>query len=132
MIKGIGHIGIFVKDIEASLQGLCNLLNIPRPPTKDNPEWHMKVALVDAGGLQLELVEDYSQQTWVAESVRAHGDHIHHFCLVSDDLETDLAALARRGMKLKMPSPVKGLRGKKINFLEPETTGGIPVELSEP
>ncbi|RJX34901.1 MAG: methylmalonyl-CoA epimerase [Desulfarculus sp.] len=132
MIQGIGHIGIFVRDLEASLEGLCNLLGIPRPPIKDNTDWRMKVALVEAGGLQLELVEDYSQETWVAESVRERGDHIHHFCLLSDDLEADLAALGRRGVRAKMPSPVKGLRGKRIIFLESETVGGVSVELSEP
>lgn len=132
MIKGIGHLGIFVQDIQASLEGLCRLLGIQMPPVKDNADRQMKVALIETGGLQLELVEDYGQGTWIADLVKQRGDHIHHFCLVCDDLEEEVARLASRGVKMGMDSPVQGLRGKRIIFVEPETVGGIPVELSEP
>jgi len=38
MLKGIGHIGIFVKDVDTALGGLCRLLGIERPPVRDRAE----------------------------------------------------------------------------------------------
>ncbi len=132
MIQGVGHIGIFVEDIETSLEGICRLLGAQVPPVKDNQDWQMKVALVEAGPVQLELVEDYGKTSWIADLVKERGTHIHHFCLISDDLDKDIATLEARGVKMKMEAPIVGLRGKRIIFSEPETNGGIPVELSEP
>jgi methylmalonyl-CoA epimerase len=132
MIQGIGHIGIFVEDIAASLEGICRLLGTQVPPVTDKQDWKMKVALVEAGPVQLELVEDYGKTSWIADLVKERGTHIHHFCLISDDLDNDIANLASQGVKMKMDSPTVGLRGKRIIFTDPETNGGIPVELSEP
>ncbi len=132
MINGIGHIGIFVKDMETALEGLCRLLGVERPPVRDRAERCMKVALISVGPVQLELVEDYGPDGWVAGLVRERGNFIHHFCLLSDDLEADVADLKKRGVAMTMEAPVKGLRGKRIIFTAADTNGGIPVELSEP
>lgn len=132
MIQGIGHIGIFVEDIEASLEGICRLLGTQVPPITDKQDRQMKVALIEAGPVQLELVEDYGKTTWIADLVKERGTHIHHFCLISDELENDIADLASKGVNMKMDSPTVGLRGKRIIFTDPETNGGISVELSEP
>jgi 4-hydroxyphenylpyruvate dioxygenase-like putative hemolysin len=58
------------------------------------------VALVDMGNLQLEILEDTSTDGFIARHTAAHGNAIHHFCLLSDDIETDLAALEQKGIPL--------------------------------
>ncbi len=132
MIKGVGHIGIVVKDIDAALAGLAKALGGPKPPVKDVPERKMKVAVWDFGGFQLEFLQDYSPDGWLAGFNREHGNAIHHFCLLSDDLDGDVAGLHARGVDTLTPEPRNGLRGKRIIFLSPELMDGFPVELSEP
>ena len=132
MIKGIGHVGIAVQDIEKSLAALSRALNIPIPPIKDIPEKKMKVAVVDLSGIGLEFLEDYSGEGEFAEFVKERGNAIHHFCLLTDNIEEDIEILKHRGVEMVNNKPRIGLRGKRIAFTKPGVLEGIPIELSEP
>lgn len=132
MIKGIGHIALTVSNIEDVVAALCRAIGIPPPAIRDIPERKVKVALVDVGNLQLEILEDTSGDGFIARHTAAHGNAIHHFCLLSDHLEADLATLEQKGIPLMDPRPRMGVRGKRIAFISPELLNGIPIELSEP
>ncbi len=132
MIKGFGHIGIVVKDIDASLAALAKALNIPVPPVKDVAEKKTKVALVEIGGVGLEFIQDYSEDGAFAKLVRERGDTIHHFCLLSDNMQADIDTLRERGVEMADSQPRIGLRGKPIAFTRPSILNGIPIELSTP
>ncbi len=132
MIKGVGHIGIAVRDIEKSAAQAAKALGLPTPPITDNPARKMKVAVLELGAVALEFLEDYSQDGEFARFVRERGNAIHHFCLLTDDIEADLRALEQRGVEMAFREPKKGLRGKRIVFTKPSALLGIPFELSEP
>ncbi len=132
MIKGIGHIGIAVRDIEKSLAAISKALDIPIPQVRDNQEEKMKFALVDLGGVALELLQDCSEDGEFARFVKERGDAIHHFSLLTDEIEVDIERLKHRGVEMADQKPRLGLRGKKIAFAMPSALNGIPFELSEP
>jgi len=132
MIQGLGHIGIAVKNIEESLAALSKALDLPIPPIRDNPEKKMKVAMVDLKGIGLEFLEDYSKEGELAKFVQEKGDAIHHFCLLTDNIEADIEVLEKRGIEMADQKPRIGLRGKRIAFTKPSALNGIPMELSEP
>ena len=132
MIKGIGHIGIAVGNIEESLASISKALNVDMPPVKDVPEKKMKVALIELGEVGLEFLEDYSEDGPFAQFVRERGNAIHHFCLLTDNIEADIETLEKRGVEMADQTPRIGLRGKKIAFAKPSILNGIPIELSEP
>lgn len=132
MIKGIGHIGIAVDNLEESLTAMVRALDVDMPPIKDVPEKKMKIALIEMGGLGLELIEDYSEDGPFARFVKEKGNTIHHFCLLTDDIEADIAALETRGIEMADQRSRVGLRGKRIAFTKPSALNGIPFELSEP
>jgi methylmalonyl-CoA epimerase len=132
MIKAIGHIALTVSRIEEVVAALCRAIGTPLPAIRDIPERKVKVALVEMGNLQLEILEDTSTDGFIARHTAAHGNAIHHFCLLSENLEMDLAALAEKGIPLMDHQPRIGVRGKRIAFISPELLNGIPIELSEP
>jgi len=132
VIKGISHIGLAVKDINQTVTALCSALSLPRPEIKDVPERKMKVAVVSLGEVGLEILEDYSEDGLFARFVRERGNAIHHFCLLSDDMEADIGILEERGVTMADRQPKPGLRGKRIAFASPDLLAGIAVELSEP
>ncbi|MCL4369322.1 MAG: VOC family protein [Chloroflexi bacterium] len=132
MIKGFGHIGIGVKDIEKSLEALSNTLGVPVPPTRELPERKAKVAVVDMFGIGLEFIQDDSENGLLATFVRERGEGIHHYCLLTDDIDADVQEMKERGVKMLHQQPVIGLRDKRIAFISPEALDGIFVELSEP
>ena len=132
MIKGIGHLGIAVKNIEETLAAIAKAFDLPMPPIRDVTEKKMKVAVVDLNGIGLELIEDYSEDGVFAKFVKERGNAIHHFCLLTDDIETDIEVMKSRGVQMVDQKPKFGLRGKRIAFAQPSVLGGIPFELSEP
>jgi methylmalonyl-CoA/ethylmalonyl-CoA epimerase len=132
MIKGVGHIGIAVKDIDQSLRAASRALGVPLPPVRNNTEKKMRFAVLELGNVSLEFIEDYSDDGVFARFVKERGDAIHHFCLLTDDLDSDAADLKSRGIDMWIETPTVGLRGKRIVFTQPNALNGIPFELSEP
>jgi len=132
MIKGIGHLGIVVKDVEKSLKALSQIIELERPAIKDFPEKKIKCAVVETKGVALEFLQDDSESGFLGRFRREKGDAIHHFCLVSDNIEEDVEALKKRGVEMMDQKPRIGLRGKKVAMTTPGALNGITIELSEP
>jgi methylmalonyl-CoA/ethylmalonyl-CoA epimerase len=132
MIKGIGHIGIAVKNIEESLTAVSKALNLPMPLIRDIPDRRLKVSVVDIGGTGLEFIQDYSEDGEFAKCVRERGNSIHHVCLLTDQIEADIELLKARGVEMADQKPKIGARGKLIAFTKPSLLNGISFELSEP
>lgn len=132
MIQKIGHIGIVVKDLEKTIKRFTEALDLPLPSIKDVPERKMKVCVVSLGGVDLEFIEDYSENGPFARIVRERGNTIHHFAFLTDCIEKDIESLIKHGVPMIDSVPKIGLRGKKIAFISPELLDGISIELSEP
>jgi len=132
MIKGIGHLGLFVKDIDESLKALSKLVEFENPTVKEAPEMGVKAAVVDINGIGLEFIQDYTGDGGLAQMINEKGDMIHHFCLLTDNIEKDLENLKQRGVEMLDQEPRVGLRGKKIAMSAPSALNGISIELSEP
>jgi methylmalonyl-CoA epimerase len=132
MIKGIGHLGIVVEDIKKSLAALSQIVDFEKPVIKDFPEKKMKCAVVQLNGVALEFLQDNSEDGFLAKFHRERGDAIHHFCLLSDDMQQEVEALKEKGVAMMDHEPRTGLRGKQIAFIAPDALRGISIELSEP
>jgi methylmalonyl-CoA/ethylmalonyl-CoA epimerase len=132
MIIRIGHLALAVRKIERIVESLCAALGQAPVQVRHLPERKVKVALVEIGGFQIEILEDLSKDGFISRHTADHGNSIHHFCLLSDDLEQDLTALKQQGIPLIDEAPRMGVRGKRIAFISPELLDGIPIEISEP
>jgi len=132
MIKGIGHMGIVVKDIEKSLKALSQIIEFERPAIKEFPDKKMRCAVVETNGVALEFLQDDSESGFLGRFRREKGDAVHHFCLVSGNIEEDVEALKKRGVEMMDQKPRIGLREKKIAMTMPSALNGITIELSEP
>ena len=132
MIKGIGHLGIVVKDIERSLNALSQIVDFEPPTIKEFPDKKMRCAVVEMSGVALEFLQDDSEDGFLGKYHRERGDAIHHFCLLSDNMDKDVETLKEKGVQMMDHEPRTGLRGKKIAFTAPDALNGISIELSEP
>ena len=131
-IRGVGHIGLGVKDIHASVKAFARTFNVPVPEVTVLPDRQMKVALVQLGPISLEFLQDDSENGMLAKFIRDKGDGIHHFCVDTDDIEADVEVIKRRGVEMIHQQPVIGVRGKRIAFMGGNALTGIPIEMSEP
>ena len=132
MIKGIGHLGIVVENIEKSLDALAQIIDFKRPSISEFPEKRMKCAVVEVNGIALEFLQDNSENGFLGRYAAEKGNAIHHFCLLSDNIDADVEDLKKRGVEMRDPQPRTGLRGKKIAMTMPSALNGITIEISEP
>jgi methylmalonyl-CoA/ethylmalonyl-CoA epimerase len=132
MIKGIGHLGIFVNDIETSLEALAKFVEFEKPLISESQEMGVIAAVINVGSVGLELIQDATGQGPLAQLIKEKGDLIHHFCLLTDNIEADIDMLKNRGVEMMDQKPRVGMRGKKIAMTMPSALNGITIELSEP
>ncbi len=132
MIKGVGHIGIFVKNIEESVEALLKFVDFPKPTIKESEKMGVKAGVINLGGFELELIQGLKKDGPLAQFVEEQGDMIHHFCLLTDDIDADLEKIKAEGVEMADLTPKVGVRGKKIAMTSPAAFNGITIELSEP
>jgi len=127
----IGHIGIVVNDAQNMVSTLCAVLGLPLVEVHDNTEKHIRFAVIDMGGVGLEIIEDYNQDGKFSKFNREHGNAVHHFCILSDTIEQDIKSLEDKGITMVDKKSKIGLRGKKIAFTAEAAINGLTLELSE-
>jgi methylmalonyl-CoA/ethylmalonyl-CoA epimerase len=77
---------------------------------------------------RIELVQPLDDESGVARFLATRGPGLHHVCLLSDDLPTDLAALAAADAELIDREPRPGAHGD-VAFIHPRTLDGVLWEL---
>ena len=95
------------------------------------PEMGLKVAIMDAGGDHIELLESTREDSAIGRFLARHGPGIHHVSLEVEDIEGTLAHLKTEGLQLIDETPRVGAQGHRIAFLHPKSTHGVLIELSE-
>ena len=68
----------------------------------------------------------------MAKFLEKNGEGTHHLAYEVSDLETVLAGLKEKGVRLVDETPRNGAHGTRIAFLHPKATGGVLTELCEP
>ena len=130
MIRGVDHIGVAVTSI-AEARRFWEALGLRVNAIEEVAREGVRVAMIDVGGVRVELLEPTSAESPVAKFLARRGPGIHHLCLASDDLGADDARLRAEGVELLRPEPTPGAGGARVQFVHPKSAGGVLVELSE-
>ena len=131
MTKKINHIGIAVKNIEASVPFYRDALGMQFEGTEEVAEQKVRVAFLAVGESRIELLEPTSPDSPVAKFLEKNGEGIHHIAYEVADLTAALAALKAEGVRLIDETPRSGAHGTRIAFLHPKATGGVLTELCQ-
>jgi len=128
-IKRIEHVGVIVRDVEASRKLWEDCFGIPLGGTEANSI--RKLALYPVGESMVELIAgttpDSKHQRMVAEGKGG----LNHICFEVEDIDRALAELKEKGIPLIDQVPRIGHAGCRIAFLEPSATEGCLIELAE-
>lgn len=126
-INGIDHIGLLVRDIDASLQFFTEHLGFSLLGDEVTAaSGGVRLAYLDAGNVMLQLVSPTGTTGAIAEHLHEHGEGLHHICLSVDDIEQTITALA----PASTVDIVVGGRGRRTAFL-PDRQSGLMMELTE-
>lgn len=131
MLKKIEHLGIAVKNIEASTKLYETLLGKPAYKTEEVESEGVKTLFFQLGESKIELLEATSPDSPIAKFIEKKGEGIHHIAYDVEDIEAEIERLQAAGFELIHEKPKEGADQKKIAFLHPKSTGGVLVELCQ-
>ena len=132
MLTAIDHTGIAVPDIDASLSYYRDVLKLPLVHRETVTEQGVDAVLFEIGDSHLELIAPLGPETGVAKFLERRGPGLHHVAYRVDDIEATLATLSAAGVRLIDSTPRAGIRGSRVAFLHPASTGGVLTEIVEP
>ena len=92
----------------------------------------VEAVLLDIGDGHVELLKALGPETAVGKFVAKRGPGLHHVAYAVDDIEAALSSLADRGVELIDSEPRTGIRGSRVAFCHPRSTGGVLTEIVEP
>jgi methylmalonyl-CoA/ethylmalonyl-CoA epimerase len=132
MLSTIDHVGVAVDDIEAAVSLYRDLLGMPLVHRETVAEQGVEAALLDIGEGHVELLQPLGPDTAVGKFLARRGPGLHHVAYRVQDIERTLAELAAAGLRLIDEQPRMGIRGSRVAFLHPASTGGVLTELVQP
>jgi methylmalonyl-CoA epimerase len=68
----------------------------------------------------------------VGKFLSKRGPGLHHVAYRVADIDSTLNALASAGLRLIDERPRVGIRGSRVAFVHPASTGGVLTEIVEP
>jgi len=129
--KRIDHIGIAVSSLDERVPFYRDTLGLEFLGYEEVVEQKVRVAIFDAGGAHVELLEPTAEDSPVAKFIAKRGEGLHHLAYGVEGLEQLLAGMAEEGVRLIDKEPRDGAHGKRIAFVHPAATGGVLTELCE-
>ena len=132
MFARIDHIGIAVESIDESLK-LYDAVYGMTVVHREVVERHgVEAILLDVGENHVELLQPLGPDTPVGKYLERRGAGIHHVAYQVQDIDAELERLRGAGVELIDQSPRTGIRGSRVAFCHPRSTGGVLTEIVEP
>lgn len=132
MFSAIDHVGVAVEDIDAAIALYRDTLGIWLVHRETISDQGVEAALLDVGDGHIELLAPLGPETTVAKFLARRGPGLHHVAYRVPSVEDALRSLAAAGVRLIDERPRTGIRGSRVAFIHPGSTGGVLTEIVEP
>lgn len=134
MLTRIDHVGLAVRDLEASVALYESAFGLAVVARETHPEQGVHEAMLvvadgPRGGSYVQLLQPTGPDTPVGRFLQRHGEGVHHVGYGVADVAAALDTLAGRGMRLVDSRPRHGSMGAAIAFVHPRSVGGVLTEL---
>ncbi len=132
MLGSIDHVGVAVEDIDAALELYRHALGMRFVHRETVAEQGVDAALLDVGDGHVELLAPLGPETAVGKFLTRRGPGLHHIAYRVADIDATLNTLADAGLRLIDERARVGIRGSRVAFLHPASTGGVLTEIVQP
>jgi len=126
----IDHVAIAVISIDRT-KHVYTLLGGIESTLETVVEQGVSVLPIDFAGTRIELLEPLSEESPVGKFIKKRGEGLHHVAFQVSDIVKSIAECVEKGMKPLDKTPRNGADGRLIAFLDPRTTGGVLIELTQ-
>jgi len=128
MFKGVDHVVVAVKDLDAAVAKHEAIYGMPVSERREAAPAGMKMAFFHFPDSYLELVSNLGDEGPIAKRLADRGEGVHLVAMKVDDLDATLAELRSKGVRLVGdPGPGNPVRGQV--FIHPQETGGVLTQL---
>ena len=131
MMNKIEHIGIAVKNLEASNELFEKLLGIAAYKQEEVASEGVKTSFFMNGPNKIELLEATNEDSPIAKFIEKKGEGIHHIAFDVTDIVAEIERLKSEGFTVLNEIPKKGADNKLVAFLHPKGTNGVLIELCQ-
>jgi methylmalonyl-CoA epimerase len=132
MLGTIDHIGVAVEDLDAALSLYGDKLGMAEQHRETVEEQGVEAVLLEIGDGHVELLSPLGPETAVGKFLERNGPGLHHVAYRTDDIDAQLEAARAAGLRLIDEEPRTGIRGSRVAFVHPKSTGGVLTELVQP
>lgn len=130
-MKNIDHIGIAVKNLEASNALFASLLGTPHYKIEEVTSERVQTSFFKANTSKIELLAATQTDSPIAKFIEKKGEGIHHIAFLVTDIIAEIDRLKNEGFTVINDTPKKGADNKLVAFLHPKTTNGVLIELCQ-
>lgn len=130
-MKKIEHIGIAVKNLEASNQLFAKLFGEPHYKIEEVKSEGVNTSFFKVGDNKIELLEATKPDSPIAKFIEKRGEGIHHIAFDVDDIESEIKRLEKEDFIVLNKTPKEGADNKLVAFLHPKSTNGVLIELCQ-
>jgi methylmalonyl-CoA/ethylmalonyl-CoA epimerase len=127
----IDHIGVAVEDLDESIALYGERLGMELQHRETVEEQGVEAVLLGVGESHVELLRPLGPDTAVGKFLARSGPGLHHVAYGTDNIESAIESARRAGLRLIDEEPRPGIRGTRVAFLHPKSTGGVLTELVE-
>ena len=131
MFKNLEHIGIAVKDLDASIALFEKLFQVKSYKTETVESEQVSTAFFQTGETKVELVASTSVDGTIAKYIDKKGEGIHHLAFAVEDIYAEMERLRSEGFVLLNEQPKQGADNKLVCFLHPKGTNSVLIELCQ-
>jgi methylmalonyl-CoA/ethylmalonyl-CoA epimerase len=132
MFDRIDHVGIAVEDLDAAIALYQGKLGMPLAHRETVEEQGVEAVLLDIGEGHVELLRPLGPETAVGKFIAKRGPGLHHVAYAVADIDAALDKLRAAGVELIDEQARVGIRGSRVAFCHPRSTGAVLTELVEP
>ena len=132
MFARIDHIGVAVTDLDAAIALYEQTYAMELVHRETVTEQGVEAVLFDVGENHVELLAPLAEDTPVGRFLARSGPGLHHVAYQVPDIEATLAALKADGARLIDETPRTGIRGSRVAFVHPKSSGGVLTEIVQP
>ena len=132
MFARVDHIGVAVEDLDAAIALHEETYDMTLVHREVVEEQGVEAVLLDVGEGHVELLRPLSAETPVGRFLAKRGPGLHHVAYQVADVQATLITLRERGLRLIDEQPRAGIRGSRVAFLHPASSGGVLTEIVQP
>ena len=132
MFGRIDHIGVAVEDLDAAIALYETSFEMELVHRETVDSQGVEAVLLDVGDGHVELLAPLGPDTPVGRFLDRRGPGLHHVAYRVPDIDAALQDARAAGLRLLDEQPRTGIRGSRVAFLHPSSTGGVLTEIVQP